>query len=205
MRKLLITLLALFPATLSATPIMGVATLPLSTSLITFNGAPLANGDAVTDQFIGEGATFSGLFFSSTGFTPRANTDGALLFRFGRGVTVGISFEELVGDAFFALGSNGGTATFTSRLAGNIVESFTADISNTALPVSNSQARPNVFGFTDSLFDEILFTTSAGSTGLTLDNVGFSTAEVMVPVPVPASLALIVCGLVSLRFARRRC
>lgn len=166
-------------------------------SVICFDEEAVASGAAVTDQFAAFGASFSGLNYS-TGFAPRPNTSGALLFRFPI-VDAAVLFSSAVRDATFALSSNRGRATFTSFLNGIEVESFSASIAGTAAP---GNTVGNVFGFTGSLFDEIRFTTS-GSTGASFDNLSFNAAQVA-PVPVPASLPLLLAGAGALAALRRR-
>lgn len=198
---LLVSLLsAFFPIAASATPISGAASLPATSSQITFNDAGLTPNEAVTDQFEDEGATFSGLFYS-TGFSGRANTDGALLFTFANPASVGIQFGTSVSRAAFALGSNAGSASFSSFLDGVLVESFTASIAGTGLPVADANRQPNVFGFEASLFNEIQFTT-AGSTGFSFDNLSFD--RVATSVPVPATVVLLGLGLIGLGWSHKK-
>jgi len=199
MLKPLVALLSLLPLAANAIPIMGIEDLPDTTSIITFNDATLPNFSPVTDEFLNEGATFAGLFYDD-GFSPRANTDGALLGQFGRDVTASLLFNNAVNRAAFAFSSNAGNATFTSFLAGVLVESFTADISGTAFIPADPLRRPNVFGFEESLFDEIVLTTGGNSTGFSLDNVSFDEAEV----PAPATLALFGLGLAGIGYSRRK-
>lgn len=190
---------ALFPVAASAIPITGAPDLPATSSLISFNEAGLPSGTLVTNQFSEEGATFTGLSYSP-GFSGRANTDGGLLFTFANPASVGIRFNGSVSTAAFALGSNAGSATFTSFLEGVMVESFTASIANTGVAVSDPGRQPNVFGFESSLFNEVQFTTS-GSKGFSFDNLSFDSA--VAAVPAPASLALLGLGLAGIGWSRR--
>lgn len=166
--------------------------------VIEFDEFTVASGVEVSNEFTSLGAEFTGLLQAASGFSPRANTSGALLFRFGA-IAATISFNDAVTDATFALSSNAGSATFTSFLNGLVVESFTASIANTALPLSNSARVDNVFGFTGSLFDQISIATG-GSSGASLDNLSFNIA----PVPLPASLPLLLAGAGGLWLLRRR-
>lgn len=202
MLKTLLSIAAI--ATIAATSIQaatvanGQANIVGADQIIGFDEFDVANGVEVTDEFASLGATFSGLFQSDSGFSPRANTSGALLFRFS---TIGatITFNNSVSDATFALSSNAGTGTFTSFLNGTQVETFSASLVNTALPESNVNRVGNIFGFTGSLFDQITFTT-AGSSGASFDNLAFNVA----PVPLPASLPLLLAGAGAMFAVRRR-
>jgi len=187
----------------AATVINGQANLSNPAVAVGFDEFPVAPGVEVSNEFASLGVTFSGLLHATGGFSPRANTSGALLFGLGP-INASISFDSVINDATFALSSNAGDVTVTSLRNGSVVETFTASLANTTASNGSGVRLGNVFGFTGSAFDQITFSTS-GSAEASFDNLAFNAMPT--PVPTPASLPLLLVaagGLVALRRRKSR-
>jgi hypothetical protein len=101
--------------------------------------------------------------------------------------------------AAFAMQTNPGTSTFTALLGGLPVETFTAPTDLSFLPDLTNAS--NFYGFSGITFDAIEVTSN--TTFFQIDNLQIGSAAATVPEP--ATLALVVVGLVGLAgHARRR-
>ena len=182
--------LAFFSSTAGAAVISNSATgLTDPDITIGFDEVVLATGDNVTDQFAAFGVTFDpGVTYFNT-VSPRPNFSGAAVIDFF-GPAVSILFAEDVTEMVMNMSQNFGMTTFTSLLDGIVVESFTSTLDLTA---------NNFYGFTNSLFDEVIVDPS-GSSSVAMDNLSYSVA---VPIPGTLSLFLGALGLLALS-ARRR-
>ena len=156
---------------------------------IGFDEVALTDGTPVTNQFAGLGVTFSQALTYDNTVSTRPNFSGAA-FSNPAGQAFSILFSQTVSSASAAITANSGGATFTSLLNGVEVEGFSTSL---------DLAENNFYGFTGSLFDEILIDPD-GSTTIAMDNLAYTVA----PVPVPAALPLLLAGIGGLGFMARR-
>jgi len=165
---------------------------------IGFDEVALTDGTPVTNQFAGLGVTFSQALTYNNTVSTRPNFSGAA-FSNPAGQAFSILFSQTVSSASAAITvssasaaitANSGGATFTSLLNGVEVEGFSTSL---------DLAENNFYGFTGSLFDEILIDPD-GSTTIAMDNLAYTVA----PVPVPAALPLLLAGIGGLGFMARR-
>ncbi len=180
---------------LQASTVNGAATGLASPEVaLGFDEVPLTPGQTVTDQFAGFGVTFSpavsyrneNLPSNQGGYSTRPDFSDGALFNFGSVEgnftffdPFSIHFGPAVTDATLAFASNNAAVTYSSLLDGVLVESFT----------TSGGSNSGFFGFSESLFDEILIDVSnatAGGRGASFDNLSFNPA----PVPLPAGLPL---------------
>ena len=197
--KILLLLLAVCLQALSS-PVQSTTGLVNPEQVITFSEAGLTTAVAVTDQFAGLGVKFSpNLYFGWFGpgcGNMLPNISGDCLSNFpATGPSAGlvnpfsIVFGQPVTGAAFALASDDSTTSFTARLNGQVVETFSAFTSATI-----SQ---NYYGFSGITFDEIVVTSGVG---LLIDNVQIGPSAV----PEPASPILILLGVGGLLNLKRR-
>ncbi|MGA9412634.1 MAG: VPLPA-CTERM sorting domain-containing protein [Roseobacter sp.] len=156
---------------------------------IGFDEVALTDGTPVTNQFAGLGVTFSQALTYNNTVSTRPNFSGAA-FSNPAGQAFSILFSQTVSSASAAITANSGGATYTSLLNGVEVEGFSTSL---------DLAENNFYGFTGSLFDEILIDPD-GSTTIAMDNLAYTVA----PVPVPAALPLLLAGIGGLGFMARR-
>lgn len=189
---------ALFGLSLSAqAATIDSATMGLSDAdvTITFDEVALARGTQVTDQFESFGVTFSPAVTYFPSISPRPNFDGAAVLDFNfaagtAGTPVTLNFTDTVSAVSLLTSGNFGQVTFSAFLGGSLVESFTSSVDLTA---------NNFYGFEGIRLDALTLTPS-GSNSFALDELAFDIA----PVPVPASLPLLVGGMLGLGWMARR-
>jgi hypothetical protein len=179
--------------------------LPSPAETITFSEIVLPPETPVTNQYASFGVTFSPNLFYNTQpiFFP---TESLANFDFNGNVNnpVAMMFSQVQTAAAFALQTNPGDSTFTARLGGSVVESFTAPTTLSILP-DTSQAS-NFYGFTNIAFDEIDILSN--TTYFQMDNLQLG--NTVAPVPEPGSLAIVLIGtgstgvLFVLRRSRRK-
>jgi hypothetical protein len=162
---------------------------------ITFEEIILPTGTPVTNQYAGLGVTFTPSMYYDVQpvFFPThslANFDFADVHN-----PVTLTFNEVLGEAAFAMQTNAGTSTFTALLGGVEVESFTAPTTLSILP-DTSQAS-NFYGFTNIQFDEVRILSN--TTFFQIDNLQFSPAAVPEPGPVAMLLGSGVIGVLAVR------
>lgn len=153
------------------------------TSTVTFSEISLPTYTSVTNQFASYGVTFSpNLYYNSqAGSWP--NIVGDRLGNYGTQPLVdpfSILFTSIQSGAAFAAVTNIGNTTFTAKLGGVVVESFTVG--------TDYFSTNNFYGFQNILFDEIHI--NVGADGLMLlDNIQFQS------VPVPSAIVLFGIGM----------
>ncbi|OAN70839.1 hypothetical protein A8B78_20585 [Jannaschia sp. EhC01] len=166
-------------------------------TIIGFDEVALTTGNTVTDQFAPFGVTFDPgvTYFSSV--STRPNFSGPAVLEFGT-VDISIMFSERVSAMSAAMTANFGSMTLTALLNGVVVESFTHSFPlASVVPVGTNPN--NFFGFSGIVFDEVVLSPN-GSTTVAMDNLAFTLA----PVPLPASLPLLLAGLCGLGLMARR-
>ena len=127
---------------------------------VTFDEFTFAQNTAITTQFSSLGVTFTNLFYDSQfGFFP-AHFLGNF-FPITNPFSVHFSVPQSA--AAFQMITNAGTSTFTARLGGVTVESFTAP--------TDTDTSTSFFGFTGIVFDEILVTAGGSNGAALLDTV----------------------------------
>ena len=157
---------------------------------ITFAELPFVDGDAITTQFASYGVSFSpGLFFRNTSSWEAQGINSHNL-RTGDPIVnlFSMKFDTVVSEAAFAsIASPSAFPTFTARLGGVDVESFT-----TTVDLDNN----SWMGFTGILFDEINVS-YPDATRMRIDNIQLGAA-------VPEPGAGLLAGLSLLSLTRRR-
>ncbi len=168
--------------------------------LLDFNDGRVADGDDVSTEYQSDfGVRFDPNLFMGSFLDGKSNMTGGHLtnFKFNDQGQVeyvdpfSIYFDAAVTDALFHFRTGNKDTTFTALLGGTVIESFS---------VVTDTSTSNVYGFTSSLFDQILIDI-APNPGAGLDNLAFSPAPA--PVPLPASAFLLLAGLGGLRLLRR--
>lgn len=177
-----------------------------------FNNAGGLNGmvsSFTTESFDNSGAAsntlagnlFAGLSFGANIYTSEAyggsfaNFSGTSITNFNPCCTAitSFSFASLASAAAFAFVTNNGISTFTAKLYGNAVESFSA-----ATSTSNGT---NYYGFSGIVFDSIEIQSGGSNNAYALDNLQVSQVSA---VPEPTTYAMLLAGLGLLGFAARR-
>lgn len=162
----------------------------------------IATTGAITTQYRDLGLSFTPGLTRLNNNPDRPNFTSPYLGNFGGANPFSMIFTNAVTDASFAMTSNGGIqTTFSALLNGTIVESFTTAVSRP--PINGNPRDPNNFyGFTGLLFNEV--NVSVGANGnssiVGLDTVAFNVA----PVPLPASLPMLIAALGGFALIRRR-
>lgn len=215
-----VTALLLFGNPASAAPILfGSTPLAGATSTVTFEElGVLPNGTIITNQFAPFGLTFSGpapvyandlfgnsgpgTFNGSTGFNANflGNFDGINMMNAADPAVFQISFASPVSGATVAVLSGGGTTTLTSFLGATLVETFSV------IPPGPPSAN-TYFGFDNSLFDSIRFSTTSAPSGnpnIVFDSVSTRSASVPEIDGDSAVVPLVLLALFSLTLADRR-
>ena len=163
-------------------------------TLITFDEGNLANGTFVTNQF--EGVSFSAGIRINTVAYPFPNVPGRNLRNFFPiADTFSIFFDADVTDATFSMITNTGISSFTALLDGVEVETFRA--------FTTLYSPANYFGFGGILFDEIRVAVGGSNSAMLIDNLAYN-LETPPAVPLPASLPLMLGGLLAFGLMRRR-
>jgi hypothetical protein len=185
---------ALVAAAAHATPITGSATgLSSPIATLTFSEVALASDTPLTTQFAAFGETFAGVFYDpQPGIFPTVsagNFDGTGTID----SPFSVFFTSPVTAAALQFVSNPGTSTFTARLGGTTVESFSA---------ATSVATPFPFyGFQGITFDEILINAGGSNNAALIDNIQTGSSAA---VPEPTTLLLLGSGaFVAWRHRRR--
>jgi hypothetical protein len=195
-------------AALVFTSAMQIA-VPASATTMTYSGTGLANpahfidfSDAknnalIGNAYAGEGVTFVGLYGNMTygsGFVP-TTAPAATNFNVSQSTIVNpfqFVFGGPISAVSFFLVTDGAGTSITSYLGNAPVETLTAG------SFANNGA--NFFGFTQSLFDRVVFTVAGDHLAL-VDNLSFSSVA---SVPEPAPLVLLGLGIVAIGATRRR-
>jgi hypothetical protein len=173
-----------------ATPVTNSTGINGATSIITFSEVNLQRWDIVTNEYASYGATFSpfAVFRPQDGYYP---TDYIGNFNGHSGATASplvISFSTAVTGAAFDYVSNPGTSLFEALLNGNVVESFSAQTSETI---------GTYYGFDGITFDSIRVT-APGNHAFEIDNLQLRA------VPEPATILLMGAGLFGVLSRKRR-
>jgi hypothetical protein len=176
-----VTTILLTAAPLWATPINGSASFLPGAINVTFSSPSVPSDAPITNQYAAFGVTFSGAVKGDVGNIGIPNQDGNTIQNF---ISDGpvlqptfINFAAPQTAADFSLAAQPGTATITSFLAGNPVESFVA---TTSIFGTN-----NIYGFTNSLFDSVRIVISSSDNADIIDNIQFQHT------PEPNSLVLL--------------
>lgn len=216
MKALFVSALMTGGSELSAAPI-GVGDFLASDTLINFDGlvggASLGTGELVTNQFAGQGVTFSNTFGGShaqanLGALAANNSNPNIVWSDqGGGSTVGqyvqLNFApdvNRVGMWFFLSRS----ATFTLEIygtGGSLLESLTQN--GTTEPTFD-EGFAGLSSGTDIAFARIFSTSTGGeSFNFSIDDLRFGGDNVGV-IPIPAPALLLITALAGLSIARRR-
>ena len=147
-----------------------------------FSGLTFGNGNFVSSGYSGAFLNMSNDVISNFGGDPFSITTPTF-----------INFSTPESDVAFAYVSNPGTTTFSSFLAGNLVESA----------IVNTGYEGHFFGFTNSAFDSIRIDSINENNAYILDNLQLGSPSASA-VPEPASIALLGLGLLCFAAARRR-
>lgn len=163
-------------------------------ALITFDEGALADGTPVTNQF--DGVSFSSGLQINTVNYPFPNVPARNLRNFSPiAGTFSILFDDDVTDATFSMITNFGISSFTAVLDGVEVETFRA--------LTTLYSPANYFGFTGIVFDEIRVAAGGSNSAMLIDNLAYNW-ETPPAVPVPASLPLMLGGLIVFGVMRAR-
>ena len=185
----------LLSGSLQAASVSNTFGLSSPASTLTFDEIIFSPGTAINSQYSAYGITFSpDTFYDSLKPSTCCNgIDGHYVGNYSPlHNPFSILFTTPQTAAAFALATNEGTSTFTARLAGLDVESFSS-------PTNLDFSTPYYFGFTGIVFDEINI--SAGSDGAALiDNIQQGTSVV----PEPGTYVLLGSALAALLGSKLR-
>lgn len=164
--------------------------------VITFDEFTFATGTPITNQFSSLGASFSPNMYYNVQpvFFPTAS-----LASFSPATNVSVFFNQNVTAAAVALQSNTEATTFTAKLNGSVVESFTTTTTLSVLPSLTHAS--DFYGFEGIVFDELRIENA--SQLFQIDNLQFANSAA---VPEPSSLAMFGIGacVAGVGDARRR-
>lgn len=194
-----VVLTSLVIGTAQALPLIGSPSgLSSPQNVITFDELGNLQNQAITNQFQAYGATFQNSWWDnanlgqagSTGFSGGDLVSGPVAGQVGGG-GITINFSNAVTDAAVATVDGGGLFDISSFLGNVLVETFQVAIS--------LNPGSGFMGFTGSLFDELRILPSNQTSSLSIDTLQFNSS-----VPAPATVALLVLGLVGIGFKRKR-
>lgn len=168
--------------------------------IITFNEVSIAPNTLVDNAYSSYGVNFTNLFADNdsvynSGIIP--NISGTYLKNYtfdGINTTVTISFTTPVSDVAFVI------VTDALQQYPLFIQSFLNETSVESASASTDLYNPvNYYGFTGSLFDEIVITQLGGAL---IDNLQFTSSSA--PVPEPSTFLLFGAGLAGTFLLRRR-
>ncbi|WP_300038458.1 VPLPA-CTERM sorting domain-containing protein [uncultured Roseobacter sp.] len=169
-----------------------------------FGEVDIADDDRfITDQFEDFGVRFDPGVSLFTNNPRRANFEGNFSgnFRFGdSGLEnlnpLSIIFTQTVSAASFAsTNNNNNTTVFSAFLGDQLVEQFTTNVVRPGVAITN-----NIYGFSGIFFDRIQMEVISGNRTAGVDSIAFDIA----PVPLPASLPVMLVGLGGFAVLSRR-